>query len=367
MKLSRCHQTYCGDHRNMGTAHPTGPKCPHSKVTGWYIHKCPKVKTFAISSELLIGVRALKLFSKQKHMWTYREEMDSGTWPAPVQMCTLGDMPSKASSQLSLASLISHLPQTLWGWAGSCGFCYAFVLSNLICFVFCCVPLERVKMLPHCGRTVLLYALTVMRQPGRLKRSHPVPYPRWREKKKKQKTKKCPDRAGFVHEPRVEPGLERIPLFWGCVMSRFWRFISKVRKAVLLKGGWRLQLFFKHMQKWTNRHIRVQWSEGLDHLPDGSCLPSVGLGTSFKFGMGPRWETNFRCLSFSYWQQGRHRLQIIHAASCRIIKSGEKCSLSWRCLFPKNEGIYFFKEKGQNLRANQMKVNLSGEPGRWAV
>ena len=122
--------------------------------------------------------------------------------------------------QLSLASLISHLPQTLWGRAGSCGFCYAFALSNLICFVFCCVPLERVKMLPHCGRTVLLYALTVMRQPGRLKRSHPVPYPRWREKKK-QKTKKCPDRAGFVHEPRVEPGLERIPLFWGCVMSRF--------------------------------------------------------------------------------------------------------------------------------------------------
>lgn len=102
-----------------------------------------------------------------------------------VQMCTRGDMPSKAASQLSLASLISHLPQTLRGRAGSCGFCYAFVLSNLICFVFCCVPLERVKMLPHCGRTVLLYALTVMGQPCRLKRSRPVPYPRWREKKKK--------------------------------------------------------------------------------------------------------------------------------------------------------------------------------------
>lgn len=201
MKLSRCHQTYCGDHRNMGTAHPTGPKCPHSKVTGWYIHKCPKVKTFAISSELLIGVRALKLFSKQKHMWTYREEMDSGTWPAPVQMCTLGDMPSKASSQLSLASLISHLPQTLWGRAGSCGFCYAFVLSNLICFVFCCVPLERVKMLPHCGRTVLLYALTVMRQPGRLKRSHPVPYPRWREKKKNKKQKNAQTELGLFTSP----------------------------------------------------------------------------------------------------------------------------------------------------------------------
>lgn len=38
-----------------------------------------------------------------------------------------------------------------------------------------------------------------------------------------------------------------------------------------------------------------------------------------------------------------------------------------RCLCPKNEGIYFFKEKGQNLRVNQMKVNRSGEPGRWAV
>ena len=101
-------------------------------------------------------------------------------------------MPSKAASQLSLASLISHLPQTLWGRVGSCGFCYAFVLSNLICFVFCCAPLERVKMLPHCGRTVLLYALTVMRQPGRLKRSHPVPYPRWREKTNKKKNKKMP-------------------------------------------------------------------------------------------------------------------------------------------------------------------------------
>ena len=89
--------------------------------------------------------------------------------------------------------------------------------------------------------------------------------PAGEKKQTKKKTKKCPDRAGFVHEPRVEPGLERIPLFWGCVMSRFWRFISKVRKAVLLKGGWRLQLFFKRMQKWTNKHIRVQWSEGLDH------------------------------------------------------------------------------------------------------
>lgn len=49
----------------------------------------------------------------------------------------------------------------------------------------------------------------------------PCPLPPLERKKKKQKTKKCPDRAGFVHEPRVEPGLERIPLFWGCVMSRF--------------------------------------------------------------------------------------------------------------------------------------------------
>lgn len=90
MKLSRCHQTYCGDHRNMGTAHPTGPKCPHSKVTGWYIHKCPKVTTFAISSELLIGVLALKLFPKQKHMWTCREATDSWTWPVPACKCAHG-------------------------------------------------------------------------------------------------------------------------------------------------------------------------------------------------------------------------------------------------------------------------------------
>lgn len=138
-----------------------------------------------------------------------------------VPICTQGDMPSKAASQLSLASLISHLPQTLRGRAGSCGFCYAFVLSNLICFVFCCVPLERVKMLPHCGWTVLLYALTVMGQPGRLKRSRPVPYPRWREKNK-NKNKKMPRQSWVCSRA---PGGARLgedsPLFWGCVMSRF--------------------------------------------------------------------------------------------------------------------------------------------------
>lgn len=138
-----------------------------------------------------------------------------------VPICTRGDMPSKAASQLSLASLISHLPQTLRGRAGSCGFCYAFMLSNLICFVFCCVPLERVKMLPHCGWTVLLYALTVMGQPGRLKRSRPVPYPRWREKNK-NKNKKMPRQSWVCSRA---PGGARLgedsPLFWGCVMSRF--------------------------------------------------------------------------------------------------------------------------------------------------
>ena len=63
------------------------PNAPTAKSQADVFHKCPTLKTFTISSELLIGVRALKLFSKQKHMWTYREEMDSWTWLAPACKC----------------------------------------------------------------------------------------------------------------------------------------------------------------------------------------------------------------------------------------------------------------------------------------
>lgn len=77
-------------------------------------------------------------------------------------------------------------------------------------------------MFPHCCRTVLLYAPTIMRQPGRLKFSHPVPYPRRRGKKKKM-----PGRGGFVRQPVWGPAWREFPLFWAFMMSRFWKIYIK--------------------------------------------------------------------------------------------------------------------------------------------
>lgn len=50
----------------------------------------------------------------------------------------------------------------------------------------------------------------------------------------------------------AEQGLERIPLFRGCWMSRFWRCISKVTKAVLSEGGLRPRALFLNKCK-TNK------------------------------------------------------------------------------------------------------------------
>lgn len=95
-------------------------------------------------------------------------------------------------------------------------------------------------MLPICGRTVLLYAPTIMRQPGRLKFSHPVPYPA---------REKMPNRAGFVPE-----------LGWGSACRAFpflelfdvWIlkiYIKSKRSCVMGRWAKSLALFLKNARK----------------------------------------------------------------------------------------------------------------------
>lgn len=56
-----------------------------------------------------------------------------------VQMCTLGDMPSKSASEFSLASLISHLPQMLTGTGGELRVLLRLRAEqfDLLCFLLC--------------------------------------------------------------------------------------------------------------------------------------------------------------------------------------------------------------------------------------
>lgn len=127
-----------------------------------------------------------------------------------------------------------------------------------------------------------------MRQPGGLKFSHPVPYPRWR---------KSARQSWVCSGAGAEQGLERIPLFWGCLMSRVWRFISKVGKAVLSEGGLRLLTVLKPGQKQTNKSwFRVGW--GLDPRP-----PSVQMAAR-------RLALDLGHLSHLGWAKNENKLQV---------------------------------------------------------
>lgn len=132
-----------------------------------------------------------------------------------VPICTRGDMPSKAASQLSLASLISHLPQTLRGRAGSCGFCYAFVLSNLICFVFCCVPLERVKDAPTLWLDCTPLCPDSHGAAWEAETLSPCPLPPLERKKQKQKQKNAQTELGLFTSPGWSQAWRGFPPFLG--------------------------------------------------------------------------------------------------------------------------------------------------------
>ena len=362
MKLSRCHQTYCGDHRNMGTAHPTGPKCPHSKVTGWYIHKWPKVKTFAISSELLIGVWALKLFSKQKHMWTYREEMDSGTWPAPACKCAF-------EGCVSALSGFPHFspPTDAMGTGGELRVLLRLRAEqfDLLCFLLC--PSWKGKDAPTLWPDCTPLCPDSHETAWETETLSPCPLPPLeRKNKQKKKQKNAQTELGLFTSPGWSQAWRGFPFSGAVWCLDFEDLYQKWEKQCYWKVGEGSSCFLNACKNGQTSTSAFSGLKGwITSLMAPVCLV-LDSGHLLNLGWA-RGEKQTLGVSFSYWQQGRHRLQIIHAASCRIIRSGEKCSLSWRCLFPKNEGIYFFKEKGQNLRANQMKVNLSGEPGRWAV
>lgn len=72
---------------------------------------------------------------------------------------------------------------------------------DLLCCLFC--PSLKGKDVPTLLQHCLLYARTITRQSGRLKISHPVPYPRWR---------KTARQSWACSGAGAEQGLERIPL-----------------------------------------------------------------------------------------------------------------------------------------------------------
>lgn len=116
---------------------------------------------------------------------------------------------------------------------------------------------------------------------------------------------------------------------------------------------------FKHVQKQTNTHICVRRSEGLDHpliapvclvLPsaqrvceiwDGPAVRKQTLGVS-HFPVDSKEDTDSKI----FMQPPEESSEVVKSTASH-----------GRCLFPKNDGIYFFKEKGHNLSVNQMKVN----------
>lgn len=145
-------------------------------------------------------------------------------------------------------------------------------------------------MFPHCCRTVLLYAPTIMRQPEGLKFSHPVPYPRWRESARQ---------SWVCSGAGAEQGLERIPLFWAVWCLGF-EDLYQSEKSSVIRRWVKAPALFQNKCKKNKQTNPDSEDPGPPFHTDGhwNWMPCLGLGASFRFRMSQEWD---QTSGFSYF------------------------------------------------------------------